>query len=630
MVRIAIWVEVASDSDTTYKDRHLGVSIDEPLAKNFDVAEPQKIWITASADETYYVADSTPHLTPIRLIEVFDLSPGDHYIEIGVNSPPPYYWYVVVAAGRKGLTSDWMRISSEDFLHISFNTDDVGETGYPKFSILRYNQRYCYSGETIVGINYSTPSIVDWNLSITPSCGDIKCGVNPNIGEQYKPNTLLIVTSPSFTDTEVGRGWIATEISDTFMYFDDWAVPTFIRDPTYGKVPVAWTGTITPMLTSIKQIQPTDYLKTLTGHVENDAPTPQEFYTQGRSLAKLSQWTPVKDDEFNIYFGPQPEGYQTTCLDADLPLPQDPNLGKVTLQNFQLRYEAGRTSLIDPSPGRRIYYVATLTYAGNPPGGWGVYPYIRIPEDPLAPLHSPIVAIGPQIFYNYKGITMSQPAATSVDFEHTIYLTQQMINQGYFTVEVGRLVSSGGTLPNLIPDEVHTIPIQTGVTSATLQSLTLSKFTPSYSAILNSLTLSKFTPQTAGVLKSLTISKIAPPPPEYATLSGKLLGLLGPVADAEISLNNTYKTKTARDGSFSITGITPAKYTINATPTKTLDKILYSTLKTLIDLSAPTVYTRTFTMPTNMLTLAAAGGVATIAMTAVALTPSKKPKPAIW
>jgi hypothetical protein len=104
------------------------------------------------------------------------------------------------------------------------------------------------------------------------------------------------------------------------------------------------------------------------------------------------------------------------------------------------------------------------------------------------------------------------------------------------------------------------------------------------------------------------------------------MGLLGPVAGAQITLNS-YKTKTARDGSFTIGGIIPGKYTLTATPTTTLDKILYGTLKTSIDLSAPTTYTRIFNMPLNKLTLIGAGATATIAT--AALTP-RKPPAKIW
>jgi hypothetical protein len=239
--------------------------------------------------------------------------------------------------------------------------------------------------------------------------------------------------------------------------------------------------------------------------------------------------------------------------------------------------------------------------------------------------------------------------------EGIIHITQQMLQQGYFTVEVGKMVPKNlGTKAdppdynNFIVDEVHQFNITTAPppppsTSGTLVSLNFSKgaFRGSLLSLnlqkspltgkLSSLTFSTVPKALAGKLASLTFSKIgAPhPPPQIptSTLVGKLVGLLGPVADAEVSMDTLYKAKTARDGSFKFENVPPMKYTLTAKPTKILDKFLYKTFKATIDLSAPAVYTRIFNMPLNTLTLTGAGAATAIAT--VALTP-RKPPAKIW
>jgi hypothetical protein len=597
-MRIAVWAAIYSTDDTTFQDRHFAISIDEPLPADI-TSDPRLIWITASADETVI----GNYVMPIQLVEVFDLPPGSHYIEVGITAPRPYYWYVKLAAGQK-LLKDWTKISNEDRLHIDFTTDYVGETGYPKVKFLPNGAPYFFYFTGEYDINYYTPSITNWYGAATTYCGPGPEGlgtwaVNPNPGEQYKPNTLRYCESPSGTNSEVGFAWILNLVPGILEYLDYWVMPLF-----YKGVPIAFPFSINPMLTNNNgQLTDTDYLKLYAGHVENDAPTLSEFYNNGRSIAKISQWTKVTDDNVAILFR-----YPTTCLDPNAPLPPDPTQYKVTLQSFSCRYEAGRYTPLDLSLGRRIYCYACITHSPDASLNWAAYPFIRIPENPIRPLDAPPLAIGPK-----TGINKFE-----VDF--VVYITQQILNQGYFTVEVGRMIPKNtgkkNDLPDFIVDETHQIPLQAvQLPNAKLQSLTLSKM-----------------PVTAK-LQSLTLSKIgAPPPPpppptQYATLTGRLVGLLGPVADAEVTLNS-YKAKTARDGSFRIDNITPGKYTLTAAPTKTLDKILYGTLKTSIDLSAPTTYTRIFNMPLNKLTLIGAGATTAIA-TVATLTP-RKPPAKIW
>jgi hypothetical protein len=640
-MRIAIWAAIFSLDDTTFQDRHFAISIDEPLPADL-TSDPRLIWITATANETTSVQDTTIRITPIVLIEVFDLPAGSHYIEAAITAPPPYYWYVKLAAGRKVLT-DWTKISNEDRLHIEFTTDYVGETGYPKVKISRYGEGYVMDSKE--DINDYTPAITDWRGSVTTYCAPeqtAKWAVNPYPREQYKPNALYYCDSPSGTDSEVGLAFYVTWVPTILEYLDYWVVPlAYYQVDPWGhkiRIPYVFPLSINPMLTNNNgQIINTNYLRLYTGHIENDAPTLSEFYNNGRSLAKMSQWTRVTDDQVDIFFD-----LPTTCLDPNAPLPPDPTMHKVTLQSFICRFEAGRYTPLDLSLGRRIFFYAWITYAPNPPREWAAYPFIRIPESALeyARLWAPLWAIGP---------------ASGIDaFEcyGTIYISEQMRRQGYFTVEVGRMIPKNtGTktdLPDYIVDETYRIPLaQQIVTEAALQSLSLSSFTPpppTINATLQSLSLSKFTPALNAILQRLTLSKMPvmaklqslslskftpppPPPPQYATLTGRLIGILGPVADAEITLNTTYRAKTARDGSFRIDNITPGKYTLTATPTKTLDKIIYGTLKTSIDLSAPTIYTRTFNMPLNKLTLIGAG--ATTAATAAVLLP-RKPPAKIW
>jgi hypothetical protein len=618
-MRIAIWLCFIGLEDVTDEYRHIAVSIDEPLSSDI-LSEPHKIWITMKASETYIIYDS--NIIPTAFyVEVFDLPEGTHTLEIGVTSP--YDWRFLVAAGNKALTSNWVSVNNQNYLRLTFNTADVGETGYCPVKILPLCAYY-YDEYGSYQHNRGTPSLQDWLLSSGSSCGAI-WGLNPNTKTQYLPNILRYTDARKL---EISWVWNKPENDDPQLlcYY---VYPTYV-DQNLVCLPFSTVGMLT---NNARTITSDDYVTIYTGHIENDAPTLNQFYTSGRSIAKINEWIYATDQVKQIYFK------YPTCLNPNLPLP--PSEAKQTswgfiLADFTYRFEAGANTFIDPSPGRRIYFDAIVQPAPNPPSDWAAWAFLRIPESPVSPIYTQF-AIG--------------PAAHNTGFytNGIIYVTNKMLQQGYFTVEVGKLISKSlGTIADppdyeLSPvDSVYKFSIsQVPVTSGKLASLTLSK--SPLSAALKSLTLSRIAapPVTAGTLTRLTLSKMpisgtlksltlskraAPPPPQNAILQGRIMGIVGPVAGAKVSLDTT-TTTTARDGSFKVE-VPPGTYTLTAEPTSVPDKLLYSTLKTKISLTTPGIYSRVFNMPINILSLTAATGVLAATLTAATMA---KPKPkAYW
>jgi hypothetical protein len=105
---------------------------------------------------------------------------------------------------------------------------------------------------------------------------------------------------------------------------------------------------------------------------------------------------------------------------------------------------------------------------------------------------------------------------------------------------------------------------------------------------------------------TLTITEKPPPPPELATVTGRILSILGPVSEAEISLNDVYKTKSAADGTFTITNVPFGTYTFKAKPTRLLpipEKLLFKTITKPLTITSPYVPPIILTLPLNYLNI---------------------------
>ncbi len=195
------------------------------------------------------------------------------------------------------------------------------------------------------------------------------------------------------------------------------------------------------------------------------------------------------------------------------------------------------------------------------------------------------------------------------------YLNSKIIEQGYFTVVYGRVIPEPP-----VYEELGQIQVRVVIPSASIQNVSLSMIKPRYFGRIESVSLSPIAinaqiqkPVPLSMIKPpyfgrieypVTFSPITAPPPErYATLSGKVLSLIGVVADAEVSLDNIYTTRTGRDGSFMLQGIPLGSYTLTVNPTKTLDRILFKATSKPVDLLLPTGYTETITLPLNYLNL---------------------------
>jgi hypothetical protein len=165
--------------------------------------------------------------------------------------------------------------------------------------------------------------------------------------------------------------------------------------------------------------------------------------------------------------------------------------------------------------------------------------------------------------------------------------------------------------------------------SARIDNVGLSAVAPAKAARIDNVSLEAIAPTRAARIDNVSLAAVAPPPPppaEYATVAGRVLGFLGPVANAEVSLDTKYTTKTKADGSYTLTNIPLGSYTLTAKPTSLLDKILYSPASTKVDALAPVTITKNITLPTNWTALAAGAGGISIA--AVVAATKIKPKPA--
>jgi hypothetical protein len=266
-------------------------------------------------------------------------------------------------------------------------------------------------------------------------------------------------------------------------------------------------------------------------------------------------------------------------------------------------------------------------------GTTGAVPFIYIEEDALR---------------TYQ-VREYVPSGKLAYFLSVFRLTQTMINQGYYTLVYGRFDPQGHTILGKIR-----IPLTPAIiTEAAIQRITTQRI-PSPGRI-SSIATERISPQvkiqaitaeripspakisqvtTQRIPPSAKIQAIAteripapppPPPPTTFSLGGKVLSLLGPVADAEVTLDS-FSTKTGKDGSFYITNIPEGTYTLTVKPTRIHERLLLKSVSQKLDIYMDT--SKIINLPLNWTNLGIGAG-ATAAIGAV-LTARKKPKPPTW
>jgi hypothetical protein len=117
--------------------------------------------------------------------------------------------------------------------------------------------------------------------------------------------------------------------------------------------------------------------------------------------------------------------------------------------------------------------------------------------------------------------------------------------------------------------------------------------------------------------------KITEKPPEVATVYGRVLSMLGPVADAEVSLNGKYTTKTAADGSFRIENVAFGTYTLTAKPTRIHERLLLKSASKTLTITT-TEIPIIITLPINILNIGIIG-IGTVG-TIYTITKLRRPK----
>jgi len=198
-------------------------------------------------------------------------------------------------------------------------------------------------------------------------------------------------------------------------------------------------------------------------------------------------------------------------------------------------------------------------------------------------------------------------------------------SKGYLIVKAGHMEANIGaeeaiSLPALIWDSETTVPI-TSISAKINPPLQYSTYTPAIAARINPpLTYSTYKPPVAAKINPplgySTYTPPSPPPPQYATLKGRVTSILGPVGGAEVRLNRRYLAITNADGTFRIENIalSPRPYTLTVTPTSFLQKILLQSASRQISISEAKEYEVDITLnPNYPLIGASIGAIAAIA-----------------
>jgi len=606
---IELWFANYSDNEGTF--RNLGVSINEPLDKNFPTTQPHKVWICypAASDWNFWV-------------ETIDLNLGTYKFTVGIDAPPGKEWLIKLFVNGNEVIPQ-TTINSASFAQGT--TTISADHPYAPWKILKTGDKYCGSEGAVIKClkqNMETvnrillPRVFSWDqCCIVEQEQTFMRGlwylvwvyhymVNPNPTEWFMPVARIQNASdPSLHTTSLPVVLTAPYINGLFweetMDFPwRWYWPVVPCEQDTCSYALDFYGFMRSNNSSIKLTTNDSFLMQI-GHIEGETPTLDEFYTD-RGYQRLLQAKYVLDDFVEVPF----------ALDETCPLPRNPLKVQIDLSTTFFMF----TAPTDLRVGRRIFSYVTVKVVPEDAIG-DTIPFLKVPEMPS--------------FMNTMMIptALGSENARQKSTQFTLIITPEMMSKGGFTLQAGHLepdpTNTSPAAPMIpVVDDSQFIPFNIRIESVTLQkpigikSVTLQK--PIGIIGIKSVTLRKPMSITSVKLQK----RAAPPPPPGATLTGKVLGFLGPVADAEVTLNG-HTTKTDKTGTFTLTDIPYGTYTLTVKPTRLLDKLLYRQTSKKLDLYASK--TETITLPINLINVSLITG-GTAAATAIIYKATAKPE----
>ena len=583
--------------------KYWAVSIDEPLDENFIETQPEKIWIYG----------------PIWLEKILDLSPGTHTITVGVDTPPEKPWLVQVWINDQSITDRmYIPVSHGNFLQTTF--DVTSDAPYVPVSIPRGDEVYNPITRECQVLKYKeNPALIDWKpcWEDQPQYDPVLRYTfhhyvffqSPEPPEQFLPRLWFLLIP--LVGTEVGarsRVWwrmVKDEGTSTIEYWNPLPLSPRVQDWKGSYCFGPYRGVLPPWYV-LNPIPIDETVTIIAGHIENDT-------------APRSQWKYIEDCSVTFPFR-----LNESCEKAPISYP------KISITN----YAVYPTVPIDNfRPGRWNLVITELQNIGTAGIAW---PFIKVKEDfnPDCPIYERNFNYYPPPDSEIKSPTIAVGQKTTLFL--IVELTETMVKQGYFTLQAGHFegLQKARLIAPMTPivDQEIRIPLLQPTDMASIRRLTLSHTLPPIYAKIQSLTLSHTPPPIAAKIRSLKLSHIAPPPPPpppppgKASLGGKVLSLLGPVADAEVTLNG-FTTKTGRDGSFHLTDIPYGTYTLTVKPTKIHEKLLLKPLSQKLDVYRD--MSKIITLPLNYTNLAIGAG-ATAAIGTILATAKKPKAPPTW
>jgi hypothetical protein len=629
MVRVAIGVG-AYPADLKTRQVYIALSIDEPIPTEFLSEAPEKIWCLYGYSSSW---SRYPYLYP----KILDIPAGTHTIYVAAYSPPSIPWKIRVAVcgttdlnGVKSYESSiWLYKGVTDSFTVEISSNGAPYTiaRFPIFDLEDVCDAYtdpsplCEPADSyhvyprlFSAIGCTSPESLDTCVPATRFFTNI----NPYKGEQFRIRIPIIAKEVAYGFNHLW--WSVKEANyptspRRFTPIPIWCPTPYIYDPCGNSCPYLLVEDLqpfTPPLYVARNLASTDTITLQVGHVENDTLPPD-------------QWTYVLDAEYAFNIGKRTS---TSCSPPPPPAGASIKIGWIY---------AVPEAPIDIRPGRRLYIYARIYNNGTT----GFWPFISVDE-------------GPQPL-NFSDLAIYIPPGVGTDLSLVTLIDSKIASQGYVTVHLGYLAPadypSGTLVGTMNPITLQTVQVPLYTTAAALQDVKLEAVAPSVgaridnvsleaiapakAARIDNVSLEAIAPTRAARIDNVSLSAVAPPPPpppppaEYATIAGRVLGFLGPVANAEVSLDTKYTTKTKADGSYTLTNIPLGSYTLTAKPTSLLDKILYSPTSTKVDALAPVTITKNITLPTNWTALAAgAGGISIAAV--VAATKIKPKPPAVY
>jgi hypothetical protein len=594
--------------------RNIGLSIDpypapppkDALPPDFPTRYPHKVWWNCSARD--YGVDWT---------EVLELPSRQYQFTVGVDAPPGREWqillhvFVEVDGGvyRQGIL-DWTEVNSEKPASTIINI-----TNYPaKYGSWRIGTLPFYGpilGDLggafkpppYPGICTSlSPEDALWRhvLDWLPCVRDNLVYQHPEVGNWLLPRTLTHYSGDPTIEQSTVSIPVVTGPLGQFIF------PTSCFRALYGhywedaylqlKCPQALQAVLNPY-TNARRLSSTDNIEISVYHVENDAPTIEQFWFGAGFLEKIPEWQYRLDHAIKLYLNPNEEycfpptnKYATFFPDV---------------QNTVVLLQAPT----DIRPGRRVFMIGCFYPTPGTPADHIAIPFIRIPET------HPYWQIKP-----YFISVWGTPWGTRVYCDiHEFPITEEMIRKGGFTYQVGHYVVGAG-------EDIY--PMTPVIDAEAFYSFTRG-FQRPIAADIKTVDLQPYTLPVWAVIKAVDLQpyEIAPPPPNVATVAGRVLSIFGPVSNAEISLNTRFKTKSAADGTFTITNVPFGTYTLTVKPTRLFpipEKLLLKTVSKTLNITSTTVPTQLITLPLNYLNigLMTGGALATI----IAVDTLTKPK----